>query len=53
VCQSPEERFESSFVKLKLASNFFADIFVSMLTVAPKPLNDKASGLVISFSHED
>jgi hypothetical protein len=47
VCQSPEERFEGGFVKWKLATNFFfSDIFASMLTIAPKPLNDKASGLV-------
>jgi len=53
VCPSPVERFEGGFVKWKLARIFFADIFVSMPTITPKPLNDKASGLVISFPHED
>jgi hypothetical protein len=53
VCQSPEERIEGGIVKWKLARNFFADIFVRMITTAQKLLNDNASGLEISFSHEE
>jgi len=53
ICQSPEERIEGGIVKWKLARNLFADIFVRMVTIAQKSLNEKASGLVISFSHED
>jgi len=47
------KRFEGGFVNCKLARTIFADMYVSMLTIAPKPLNDKSSGLVIYFSYED